>query len=184
MNIREHCQLSVRKFGGTIEDYTKIHSFIDSSKYFYPHYKHRILLHNTFGAYLATIKFGEYTNNGILVRDVVFEHCKEDLDGKVPTLDNWFDNIELCNDIKIPTITDENYSIINSFTNNPLALYISNSDFGRYLYNSVFGCVNDSTYNYYRIADFLDNIKFKERWQYTPQKHEIDWLYDINKKTI
>ncbi len=63
MNIWQHALLSERKFGGKPEDYTHIHRFIDSSKYFYYHVKHRMLLHNLYGVELCTELFGEFVVN-------------------------------------------------------------------------------------------------------------------------
>ena len=53
MNIWDHSRLSVRKFGGKEKDYFQIHKFLDSSKLFYNHVKHRILLHNLYGVEIA-----------------------------------------------------------------------------------------------------------------------------------
>ena len=93
MNIWEHCLISQRKFGGSPEDYEKVHSFIDSSKYFFYHVKHRLLLHNLFGVELAVELMGNFIQNSagkqVLVRDIAVEHCREDLDGKIPTLSDW-----------------------------------------------------------------------------------------------
>ncbi|MCS6796184.1 MAG: hypothetical protein NZ516_09515, partial [Raineya sp.] len=93
MNIWEHSLLSQRKFGGKPQDYEAIHSFLDSSKYFLYHVKHRLLLHHLLGVEWAVELFGNYVVNSegktILVRDIAVEHCREDLDGKIPTLYDW-----------------------------------------------------------------------------------------------
>jgi len=49
MNGWKHSLLSKRKFGGEAIDYVEVHKFIDSSKFFCYHVKHRVLLHNLFG---------------------------------------------------------------------------------------------------------------------------------------
>ncbi|MEL6972750.1 MAG: hypothetical protein AAFZ63_17895 [Bacteroidota bacterium] len=59
MNYYDHSLLSVRKFGGAPEDYLSIHKFLDSSKLFYHHAKHRLLLHHLFGVELTIQKFGD-----------------------------------------------------------------------------------------------------------------------------
>ncbi|MBC9908934.1 DUF6915 family protein [Chitinophaga varians] len=94
MNYWKHSLLSKKKFDGEAADYLHIHKFLDSSKLFYFNLRHRILLHHTYGIDLCTKKFGETlvnsSNQTILVRDIAAEHCKEDLLGVVPTLNQWF----------------------------------------------------------------------------------------------
>src|SRR4028118_1096722 len=93
MNVWEHSLIGQRKFGGKPEDYLAIHRFIDSSKLFYYHIKHRLLLHNLYGVELAVELFGDTVINAnnahIPVRDIAVEHIREDLDGKIPTLNDW-----------------------------------------------------------------------------------------------
>jgi hypothetical protein len=93
MNVWEHSLIGRRKFGGKPEDYLAIHRFIDSSKLFYYHIKHRLLLHNLYGVELAVELFGDtIINSGnahIPVRDIAVEHIREDLDGKIPALNDW-----------------------------------------------------------------------------------------------
>jgi len=60
MDIWTHSLLSEKKFGGKPEDYYEIHKFMDSSKLFYFHVKHRMLLHNTFGIEICIRLFGDY----------------------------------------------------------------------------------------------------------------------------
>ncbi|WP_409994853.1 DUF6915 family protein [Chitinophaga pinensis] len=77
-----------KKFNGQTEDYMHIHKFMDSSKLFYFNYRHRILLHNTYGIDLCIQQFGETLINTdkqtVLIRDIAAEHCKEDLWGLSP----------------------------------------------------------------------------------------------------
>lgn len=93
MDIWKHCLMSQRKFGGQPGDYFPIHRFIDSSKLYYFHAKHRLLLHHAYGIELACDLFGDVVHNSqrrvILVRDIAAEHCKEDLFGLVPSLYDW-----------------------------------------------------------------------------------------------
>ncbi|MDW8297019.1 MAG: hypothetical protein RMJ97_09085 [Raineya sp.] len=63
MNIWEHSLLSQRKFGGKPQDYEAIHSFLDSSKYFLYHVKHRLLLHHLLGVEWAVELFGNFLVN-------------------------------------------------------------------------------------------------------------------------
>ncbi len=104
--------MSQRKFGGEPADYLAIHRFVDSSKLYYIHAKHRLLLHNTYGIELACELFGDVVNNSqqkvILVRDIVAEHCKEDLSGNVPSLYDWLHKLddELCPSVTVPDLDD------------------------------------------------------------------------------
>jgi len=53
-----HAINSVKKFGGIPEDYISIHNFFDWTKSTIGDLRHRVILHNTFGAYLAEKLFG------------------------------------------------------------------------------------------------------------------------------
>ena len=90
MNIWKHCLLSQHKFGGQPADYLPVHRFLDSSKLFCYHPRHRLLLHHTVGIEWATELLGDVLttsdNRQVLVRDVAAAHCQEDLSGRVPTL--------------------------------------------------------------------------------------------------
>lgn len=85
MTTWNHCRLSVCKFGGILLDYLTLHKFIDSSKLFFYNPRHRLLLRHCSSIKLALQKFGN-----LLVYDIAAEHCLEDLNGQVPTLDQWF----------------------------------------------------------------------------------------------
>lgn len=108
MNIWNHSRLSVKKFGGKEEDYFQIHKFIDGSKLFYFNPRHRLLLHNLWGIGVTVKKFGDIITNSdrneILVIDIAAEHCKEDLNGKVPSLQDWLikNDDKISPQIKIP----------------------------------------------------------------------------------
>lgn len=86
----DHARLSVRDFGGEVEDYLSIHEFLDSSKFHVPNYSHRAILHNSFGMQLAEQVFGSVVTNSegktIGVREIARRHIIEDC-GKVPTLE-------------------------------------------------------------------------------------------------
>lgn len=93
-----HALISVKKFGGTPEDYIEIHDFMDSSKQCYASVAHRALLHNSFGIYLAEKVFGHNITNSegkeISVREVAEHHVIEDL-GKIPTVEDWLRNLTI-----------------------------------------------------------------------------------------
>lgn len=53
-----HALNSVKRFGGIPEDYISIHNFFDWSKFTVGDLRHRVILHNTFGCFLAEKLFG------------------------------------------------------------------------------------------------------------------------------
>jgi hypothetical protein len=53
-----HSALSAREYGGVPSDYQKIHDFLDMSKIAYPNTKHRAILHNSVGPFIAEKVFG------------------------------------------------------------------------------------------------------------------------------
>jgi hypothetical protein len=53
-----HCNLSRKKYGGTPSDYNDIHNFMDISKLAHPDIRHRAILHNSIGPYLAERAIG------------------------------------------------------------------------------------------------------------------------------
>lgn len=84
--------MSVKKFGGKPEDYFDIHQFIDSSKMAFPDMRHRAILHNSFGCYVAERVFGINLTNSdgklVSVRDVAEQHIIDDM-GRIPTLQDY-----------------------------------------------------------------------------------------------
>jgi hypothetical protein len=89
VDIVHHCESSVRKFGGEIEDYAAIHAFFDSGKTLEPTWRHRILLHHTLGVKLCELKFGSLfrrhsDNKAISTTLIAEQHVLEDL-GALPT---------------------------------------------------------------------------------------------------
>jgi hypothetical protein len=54
-----HAQSSVKKHGGTPEDYLAIHEWFDQTKAFLPDQRHRALLHSSFGIFLCAQVFGK-----------------------------------------------------------------------------------------------------------------------------
>lgn len=191
MNIWEHCKISVRKFGGVEKDYFEIHKFIDSSKLFYFHVKHRLLLHNLYGIHIGIKKFGDIlvNTNGevILVRDIIAEHLKEDLSGKVPSLNEWLidNDKEISKGITLPNFANQE---LEEFIMMPMmmsnlksSLLITLSDFGVYLTNEILG------FDYAKelmgliekektVKSYLEQFTFTQRWQYCPDKKELEWL--------
>lgn len=87
-----HAKLSVKKYGGVVEDYLPIHNFLDSSKAHVPDMRHRALLHNSFGIYIAESLYGVYITNSdgrdVSVRDIGEEHVIQDM-GRIPTVQDY-----------------------------------------------------------------------------------------------
>lgn len=88
-----HARNSVKRYGGTVEDYIAIHNWFDSTKAAYANFGHRAILHNTFGIFLAEQLFGTTLTNSdgkiVSVRDVGEDHVKEDCGGRIPTIEDW-----------------------------------------------------------------------------------------------
>lgn len=93
-----HAKLSVKKYGGLVEDYMPIHNFLDSSKAHVPDMRHRALLHNSFGIYLAEMTHGDYFVNSegreISTRDIGEEHVLQDM-GTIPTVQDYLDGMPI-----------------------------------------------------------------------------------------
>ena len=104
-----HSKISVKSFGGSIQDYQPIHDWFDQTKAFIPDSRHRLLLHNSFGIYLCEQIFGDFivdnkdkiikmpyiTNSDniqVSVRDVGEQHVLDDV-GEILTLDACFKDL-------------------------------------------------------------------------------------------
>lgn len=92
-DILFHSQSSAKLFGGLPEDYVPIHKLLDSSKLHLGDWRHRALLHSTFGIFICEQVFGDLykrPSDGleVSVRTVATQHIMEDL-GAVPTAADW-----------------------------------------------------------------------------------------------
>jgi hypothetical protein len=100
MKPLHHANSSVRKYGGCVDDYIKIHSLIDYPKIAYAHVRHRAVFHNTLGPWIAEQVFGEYLTNSdgrdISVRQIAEDHVVEDV-GFIPTLEKWLSKLPIEN---------------------------------------------------------------------------------------
>jgi hypothetical protein len=96
MKPYEHAKISAHKWGGKPEDYLPIHDFLDSSKAHFPDMRHRALLHNSFGIYIAERIFGTFIKNSdnhtVQVRDIAENHVIEDM-GKIPTVQDYLEGM-------------------------------------------------------------------------------------------
>ena len=55
-----HSVSSATRHGGVAEDYLPIHRFLDQTKLYVGDWRHRALLHNTFGVALCEQVFGDF----------------------------------------------------------------------------------------------------------------------------
>lgn len=93
-----HARSSVKKYGGEIKDYIAIHRWFDSTKGNMPMFKHRAILHNSFGMLLAEQVFGDFVTNSegkmVEVRQIAYDHIYEDC-GFIPTVEDWLKHIQV-----------------------------------------------------------------------------------------
>lgn len=93
-----HAKNSVKRYGGSVNDYMPIHDWFDSTKAAYADFGHRAILHNTFGIFLAEQLFGTTITNSegkvISVRDIAEDHVKEDTGGRIPTIQDWLKDLK------------------------------------------------------------------------------------------
>ena len=77
-------------------DYQPIHEFMDMTKAAHPDMRHRAILHNSMGPYIAVQVFGLSITNSegrsCDVRQIVEEHIIEDL-GRIPALTDFLNLI-------------------------------------------------------------------------------------------
>lgn len=96
MKPLDHAILSVKRYGGTFGDYVEIHEFLDMTKAAHPDVRHRAILHNSMGPYIACRVFGAYMENSdgrtFDVRQVCEDHIIEDL-GRIPTVSDFLEMI-------------------------------------------------------------------------------------------
>ncbi len=192
MDIWKHSELSAVKFGGAPEDYFEVHKFLDSSKLFFFNIKHRALLHHTFGISLCIMALGDLVSNSdgqkILVRDIASEHLKEDLNGQVPTLADWFTQ---ANEPISPTLKQAlaiGDSRLRDFVLKPYldsgienTLMITFSDFGVSLVERFLGTETALALRHHlpaqhTVKSMLRKFPFTERWQYSPDMSQMQLL--------
>lgn len=92
-----HSQSSVRRFGGKVEDYQRIHDWLDGTKELFADFRHRALRHHSHGVFEAERVFGIAIRNSdgrdVPVRYIAEQHIKEDCGGIVPTVADWLSRI-------------------------------------------------------------------------------------------
>jgi len=87
MKPLDHAEKSAQRYGGISEDYQEIHDLLDISKSVHADMRHRALLHNSLGPFIAEKTFGTYIVNSdgkkVSVRSVAEDHIIEDM-GRIP----------------------------------------------------------------------------------------------------
>jgi len=94
MHYNDHALLSAKKFNCAVDDTIRLHHLMDSSKYFFPASQHRMFSHNLWFIQVLTDLVGDVIPNSLTgvslpTRDILYEHCKEDHNGHVPSLQDW-----------------------------------------------------------------------------------------------
>jgi hypothetical protein len=91
-----HAQSSVKKWGGKVEDYLKIHDWFDETKAHFGDNRHRALRHHSQGIFEAERLFGHIIVNSdkkeVSVRDVGEQHVYEDL-GFIPSVADYLNEM-------------------------------------------------------------------------------------------
>lgn len=92
-----HALSSVKKWGGTPEDYLKVHKWFDATKQAYCDQRHRALLHNAFGIELSIQVFGQVvttsTGRKVPMRWIGEQHITEDC-GFVPSVQDYLQHLK------------------------------------------------------------------------------------------
>ena len=92
MNAVMHSRSSVKKWGGTVEDFLPLHQWMDGSKEMMGDIRHRALRHHTQGIFEGERHFGPTitisTGKVVPTRDILERHVVEDL-GHLVTLSDW-----------------------------------------------------------------------------------------------
>jgi len=87
-----HGKVSAKKWGGKPEDYQGIHDFLDCSKATHADMRHRAILHNSLGCYIAERVFGVNITNSdgklVSVRDIAEQHIIDDM-GRIPSVGEY-----------------------------------------------------------------------------------------------
>ncbi len=93
-----HGKISVKRFGGTPDDYQDIHDFLDETKALVPDMRHRAMLHNSWGCFLVERLFGVTRINSdgkqYSPRDVAEQHIIDDL-GRIPTVQDYLQGMPM-----------------------------------------------------------------------------------------
>ena len=107
MNPRQHCRISVRRWGGTESDYYPIHAFIDSTKALCADGRHRILHTHWAVQHLVVPIFGHTIENSdgkkVDVKDLCErDHLLADYGNRfIPTLADFVNAVRIDDETKL-----------------------------------------------------------------------------------
>lgn len=96
-----HSKSSVKRWGGKMEDYLKIHEKMDCQKGYMPCARGRALTHTSFWVMEVMVPlFGRFITNSdgreVPVKDICFQHINEDYRNKfIPTAQDFIENMTL-----------------------------------------------------------------------------------------
>ena len=98
MNAEIHARNSARKYGGKPSDYIGYHHFMDQCRSRLFDVRHRLITHNTWfiGIALRILNAEIRNSDGKIVdaRSVLEDHVREDMGGRLPTLEENFRSIK------------------------------------------------------------------------------------------
>lgn len=93
-----HAESSVKLWGGAVDDYMRIHDWLDATKETYADFRHRALRHHAQGVFEAERVFGKTIANAdgriVPVRYIAEQHIKEDCGGRIPSVSDWLSQIK------------------------------------------------------------------------------------------
>lgn len=99
MHPHHHSLTTVKKWGGKVEDYEAIHAWFDATKEVFADARHRALRHHSQGIFECERVFGKVIVNSdgreVPVRYIGEQHVREDCGGRIPTVQDWFENIRM-----------------------------------------------------------------------------------------
>lgn len=199
MSPWKHSLSSQYKFGGQAEDYLELHRFLDSSKLFFHHLKHRALLHHLLGIEFCEELFGFAIQNSasrsVPVRDIAAQHIREDLNGILPSINDWFQDSEapICEKLVVPEFSDPRLEefVLKPWLRSGLksSLLITCSHFGVALARRILGweaakSLAEKIPPSNNPKNLLQALQLKYRWQYTPDPHEIARINQLEQTTL
>lgn len=99
MHPHHHALTTVKVWGGKVEDYVAIHDWFDATKEVFADARHRALRHHSQGIFECERVFGRTITNSdgrvVPVRYIGEQHIKEDCGGRIPTVADWLENIQV-----------------------------------------------------------------------------------------
>lgn len=95
-----HAMSSAKKFGGVWQDYAPLHQWMDQSKSYIPDARHRAMRHHAEGIFQMEEVFGpawvrKSDGKTIPTRWIGEQHVMEDFGGKIPTVWDFYQHMEL-----------------------------------------------------------------------------------------